>query len=296
MSKTTKRGLGRGLASLIPDSALDMDELPSSRAALRVVPIDEIRPNPEQPRAVFSGDELAGLAESVRTYGIMTPLVVRRHEGRYVLIAGERRLRAAGLAGLTEVPVVVREADSASEQLELALVENLQRVDLDPIEAARGFHRLVEVYGLTQEQVSQRVGKERSTVANAIRLLRLPDYVLEALRDQRISAGHARALLPLSDADELRRALAKVIANQLSVRATERMVSALIKVRPAQLTSQRSRERTMEYATKLLEDALRTSVEIKPRRKGGGRIVIDYSDATELERLIGHLRTEQERL
>ena len=292
MSKSSKKGLGRGLASLIPDSALELDELPAARSALRIVPIDELRPNPEQPREHFDLEEMEGLAASVATHGVLTPLVVRREEGRYVLIAGERRLRAAGMAGLVEVPVVVREADDGAVQLELALIENLQRVDLDPIEAARGYQRLIDEYGHTQEEVALRVGKNRATIANACRLLKLPDFVLDVLRDGRITAGHARALLPLADADELRRTLAKVIAQQMSVRSTERLVASMIRVRPVR-SDPRARQRTLDYATRLLETSLRTSVTIKPRRKGGGRIVIDYSDAEELERLITHLRSER---
>jgi ParB family chromosome partitioning protein len=294
VSKSTARGLGRGLASLIPDSALDLDleQFPNRKPSLRVVPIDEIKANPEQPRQVFEPDDLAQLADSITAHGVLTPLVVRRHEGRYVLIAGERRLRASALAGMTEVPVIVRDADDPSEQLELALVENLQRVDLDPVEAARGFQRLIDDYGYTQEAVAQRVGKNRATVANAVRLLKLPAYVLDVLRDGRISAGHARAMLPLGDADELRRVVARVIAEGMSVRATERLVNSIVKVRTVRGRGERSRERTLEYATKLLEDSLRTSVSIKPRRNGSGRIVIDYSDSEELERLITTLRED----
>lgn len=290
MSRTAARGLGRGLASLIPDGALEGGGGASEGSTLRIVPLDEIRPNPEQPRQVFDNADLEALAASIRTHGVLSPLVVRRHEGRYVLIAGERRLRAAGLAGLEEVPVVVREADQPSEQLELALVENLQRTDLDPVEAARGFDRLVREYGYTQDEVARRVGKDRSTVANAIRLLKLPEFVLQALRENRISAGHARALLPLDDVDELRRLLARILAQQLSVRATERIVALLVQVQTVRQADKRSRQRTLEYATKLLEDALHTSVQIKPLKKGGGRIVIDYADSEDLERLIGKLR------
>jgi len=284
------RGLGRGLASLIPDSALEMDALPAEREALRVVPIDEIRPNPEQPREVFDKVGLDELAASVRQHGLLSPLVVRREEGRYVVIAGERRLRAAALAGLTEVPVVVREAPERSKQLELALVENLQRADLDPIEAARGFQRLCDEYGYTQDQVAVAAGKDRSTVANAMRLLKLPDFVLAALRDGRISAGHARAMLALTGEEELRKVLAKVIAQHLNVRQTERLVNELVRVPPVLSHDRRRRERSLEYAVKLLEEALHTSVAIQPRKKGGGRIVIDWSDAEDLERLISLLR------
>ncbi len=291
MSKGVARGLGRGLASLIPDSALEMDALPADRDALRVVPIDEIRPNPEQPREVFVKGELEDLASSIKAHGILSPLVVRREEGRYVVIAGERRLRAAAMAGLANVPVIVREAEERSTQLELALVENLQRADLDPIEAARGFQRLCDEYGYTQDTVAAAVGRDRSTIANAMRLLKLPDFVLGALREGRISAGHARAMLPLQDENELRKVLAKVLAQGLNVRQTERLVAGVVRSPTPAVTEQR-RERTLQYAVKLLEEALHTSVAIRPKAKGGGRIVVDYADAEDLERLIGLLRTQ----
>jgi len=287
------RGLGRGLASLIPDSALDVDALPANRASLRMVPLDEIRPNPEQPREHFDRVELEGLADSIRTHGVLSPLVVRRDEGRYILIAGERRFRAAGLAGLQEVPVVVREAEDPLVQLELALVENLQRTDLDPIEEGRGYQRLVADFGHTQAEVARRVGKNRSTVANAIRLLKLPDYAQQALREDRITSGHARALLPLEGPD-CRRLLAKIIAQGLSVRQTERLVAELTRTSTVRAKARDERKKTLDYATRLLRDSLRTSVEIKPLKKGGGRIVIDYADGEDLERLIHQLRQTTE--
>ena len=234
MNPTTRRnGLGRGLASLIPDSALDVDVLENDRRELRTVPIDEIDANPEQPREVFNPTELDALAASIKNHGVMSPLWVRREEGRYILIAGERRLRAAGLAGLSEVPVLVRDLTDASDSLELALVENLQRSDLDPIESAKGYQRLQEVYGYTQEEVAQKVGKERSTVANALRLLKLPEWVLHTLREGQISAGHARALLPLAgDEPELRRLLGQIIARELSVRRVEQLVGEITRFEP----------------------------------------------------------------
>ncbi|MCA9572607.1 MAG: ParB/RepB/Spo0J family partition protein [Myxococcales bacterium] len=286
------KGLGRGFASLIPDSALDVEAGPLDQAGSRTVPLDEIRPNPEQPREVFDKEALESLAASIRQHGLLTPLVVRRHEGRYVLIAGERRFRAAGLAGLTEVPVMVREADDASVQLELALVENLQRTDLDPVEEARGYKRLVDEYGYTQDQVAVRVGRQRPTIANALRLLKLPEFALLALRDGRITAGHARALLPLDDETAVKTVLAKVIAQGLSVRATERMVRDLTRAPVPRTGDDGENRRAMDYATRLLRDALRTSVAILPKKKGGGRIVIDYADAEDLERLIHRLRQE----
>lgn len=287
------KGLGRGFASLIPDSALDVEAGGMDAAGARTVPLDEIRPNPEQPREVFDGEGLASLSESIRQHGLLNPIVVRRHEGRYVIIAGERRFRAAGMAGLTEVPVMVREAEDANIQLELALVENLQRTDLDAVEEARGYRRLMDEYAYTQEQVAQRVGRRRPTIANALRLLKLPDFALQALRDQRITAGHARALLPLEDDNLVKEVLARVIAQELSVRATERIVRELTSTpTPKKTGGDGEARRTLDYAMRLLRNALRTSVAIVPKKKGGGRIVIDYSDAEDLERLIHRLREE----
>ncbi|MBX2797226.1 MAG: ParB/RepB/Spo0J family partition protein [Myxococcales bacterium] len=258
-----------------------------------MVPLDELRANPEQPREVFSSEELEELAESIRIHGVISPLIVRRQDGRYILIAGERRMRAAALAGLTEVPVVVRDADDSKTQLELALVENLQRSDLDPIESARGFQRLVSEHGYTQDEVAKAVGKNRATIANAIRLLNLPDFVLTAIREGGISAGHARALLPIAEEeDDLRNLLAKVMSQNLNVRQVERIVGDQVRTPPVISTERRRKEHAMEYAEKLLREALHTSVLITPTKKGGGRIQIDYSDAEDLERLIGRLRGE----
>jgi ParB family chromosome partitioning protein len=290
------RGLGRGLASLIPDSALDLGEVSPDRGALRRVPIDEVRPNPEQPREVFDPTGLEELASSIRRHGMLAPLVARRHEGRYILLAGERRLRAAALAGLTEVPVVVREVDTPGLELELALVENLQRSDLDALESARGFQRLVEVYGYTQEQVATAIGKDRATIANAIRLLRLPQVALTALREGRITAGHARALLPLADdPEDLALVLDQVVARGWNVRQTERAVADRARVPSTRRARDRQRAHGLEYAVKLLEESLHTSVEIKPRARGGGRIVIDYADGEDLERLISSMRDGADR-
>lgn len=291
MSRSAR--LGRGLASLIPDTALD-GPAPSERATLRQVPIDEIVANPEQPREVFDAEELEALADSIRAHGVLTPLVARREEGRYILIAGERRLRASALAGLSEVPVVLRTAVTAREQLELALVENLQRADLDPVETAKGYARLSHEFGLKQDEIAERVGKDRATVANAIRLLKLPDFALDPLRQGAISAGHARALVPLADApNDLRRVLAQVIAKRWNVRATERAVKALLAT-PKQVRAVQDdkRAQTFHYATELLQRALAAEVAIKPRTDGGGSIVIQYGNAEDLDRLIQQLRPQ----
>lgn len=293
MNPTPRRnGLGRGLASLIPDSALEVDVLSNESKGLRTVPLDEIDANPDQPRERFDPTDLDALASSIKTHGIMSPLIVCREEGRYVLIAGERRLRAAALAGLSEVPVLVRALVGDSDSLELALVENLQRADLDPIEAAKGYRKLQQNHGYTQEEVAQKVGKERSTIANALRLLKLPNIVLQALREGQISAGHARALLPLAgDENELRRLLSQIIVRDLNVRRVEQLVAELTRFDPVTTKNTRSQtEKALRYATKLLTKALKTGVEIRPRKRGGGKIVIQYSDAEELERLITELR------
>lgn len=286
-----KRGLGRGLASLIPDSALDAPN-EANRSQLRMVPLDEVRPNPMQPREVFDSAALNELADSIRRHGILMPLVVRREEGHYILVAGERRLRAAALAGLTEVPVVIRTVTERSQELELALVENLQRMDLDPLEAAKGYQRLIMEFGYTQDEVATRVGKERPTVANALRLLKLPEFVLDALRHNRISAGHARALLPLVSAEDSRRVLARIVGQELSVRATEQVVGKIVREDDSEDDAKPAPRGTHEYATKLLSDALHTSVQIRTKRDGSGAILIDFADAEDLDRLIRSLRNE----
>lgn len=283
------RGLGRGLAALLGDESVGATfDAPSQDQLLRV-PVGLIAPNPRQPRSVFATGALEELSESIRAHGILAPLLVRREGAGFVLLAGERRLRAAKLAGLAEVPVFVR-AESATPltQLELALIENLQREDLDPVEAAQGYQRLVQEHGYSQEQVAQRIGKDRATIANALRLLKLPDEGLRALRAGRISAGHARALLPLEDPGQFAVALATVVAKELSVRATEELVRVLrrppIKPGPASPET-----RTLERLGDSLTRSLGTRVALAPRKNGSGRIVIDYHDASELDRLVGLL-------
>lgn len=295
------RGLGRGLASLIRDAAVDSHPeggpaLADGRAdAPLMVRVEEISPNPEQPRQVFDQGGLDELAASLRNHGVLSPLVVRRAERGYILIAGERRWRAAALAGLQEVPVVVRDADQPSQQLELALVENLQRADLDPIESARGFQRLIDEYGYTQDQVASAVNKDRSTVANLVRLLKLPEFVLDAIRDGRISAGHARALLAVADVAELPALLERIVDEHLNVRQTEKLITE--RTRPPTTSGPGTYgpidggEPMVDFE-RMLEDALSTTVSIKPGPHGGGRIIVEYADREDLDRLIGRLGRE----
>lgn len=281
------RGLGRGLAALLSTDTREAAPGAPPADTLVHLAIDALRPNPEQPRETFAPAALDSLAASIREHGILTPLVARREGDGYVLIAGERRWRAARMAGLERVPVFVRgAAPTLVEQLELALIENLQREDLDPVEAALGYQRLVQQYGHTQEQVAQRVGKDRATVANALRLLKLPPAGLDALKQGRISAGHARALLPVEDAEQFAVALSTVIARELSVRATEQMVRGLKK--PA--APAKKPDRGLTRLADTLTRSLGSRVSLKPKAKGGGRIVIDYTDAAELDRLVGRLK------
>ena len=279
------RSLGRGLSALIPDDLL-AEPAQTRTGGVRSVPLGEIQPNPEQPRARFEG--LDELAASLKVHGVISPLIVRPREGGgYVLIAGERRLRAAGLAGLDEVPVVVREdAGDAEVQLELALVENLQREDLDPVEAARGYKRLQQAFGYTQEEIAAKVARDRSTVANSLRLLKLPSRVLELIQDGRLSTGHAKALLGLGNHADMLDVAARVLAGELSVRATEALVTA--KKSPPR--RKKKADKALLRLGEELTRSLGTKVALSPRRGGGAKITIEAYSNEELERLLEKLR------
>lgn len=275
MSK--KQGLGRGLEALIPRST----EPEAGRDAVRSLPIDAIVPNPRQPRGRFDDQPLQELAASLRAHGIIQPLVVTQTPEGYVLIAGERRWRAARLAGLTDVPVVIKEA-SSQEMLELALVENVQRADLNALEEALAYQQLMETFDLTQAEVADRVGKARSTVANLVRLLDLPPTIQQAVSDGRLSGAHARSLLPLPTPESQLAAMNQVIRLELSVRQTEALVKSLLSSeRPA------PRPRPTQPAELLdlqqqFEDSLGTRVNIEKGPKGG-RVVIHYYSDEELQ-------------
>lgn len=281
-------GLGRGLGSLIPGSS-GVDE----------VDIDLIAPNPEQPRTRIDPAALADLAESVRVHGLLQPLVVTRQVApsgavSYQLIAGERRLHAARMAGLKRVPVVVRETSSRG-LLELALIENLQRADLGPLEEAAAFRRLVEEFGLSQEEVAARVGKSRAAVSNTIRLLDLPTEVKDGLAAGAISEGHARALLGLPDQAARLRLYTEVVAKGLSVRQTEELVRRLRDTpsppSPLPRKGRRGREGVdpdLAAIEEQLRMALGTQVRLERSRRGG-RIVIQFYGDEDLEGLLARL-------
>jgi ParB family chromosome partitioning protein len=286
---TNRRGLGRGLSALIPDHLVNETESNEAGGILEVA-LDRITPNPEQPRKHFLAEALAELASSIKEHGILSPLVVHTGKnGDFILIAGERRLRAAGLAGLKQVPVILRENLSGSDQLELALVENLQREDLNAVESALGYARLSEKYNYTQEQVAQKVGKDRATVANTIRLLKLPEPVLELIATGRLSAGHGKALLGLNDKTACKRLVDQILAKNLSVRATERLVKATVAAKK-NARATKDTDQSLDYASNVLTRLLSTEVKIQSKVKGGGKITIEYFDNEDLDRLISQLR------
>ena len=282
-----RKGLGKGLGALIGDYN-EQPDAPSEGAV--TLPLQKIEPNPLQPRKTFNPEELDSLADSIRMHGIIQPLTVRRlPSGFYQIIAGERRWRAARLAGLTDVPVVVIEADD-KKAMELALIENLQRSDLNPIEEALGYQELMGTYEMTQEQAAARVGKSRPAVANALRLLSLSPAVLELVKDGSLSAGHARALLPVKDEAQQLSIAQKVMALGLSVRQTEQLVKKLTagkkeKPSPAGLTVDYDQE-----AARDLGNTLGRGCRIVSGKKKG-RIELEYYGVDDLNELLEALHT-----
>jgi ParB family transcriptional regulator, chromosome partitioning protein len=294
-SDLKKRGLGRGLSALLPTPGSPppprVEGPPGARRTYFSAQIEQVYPGPEQPRHHFDEAALAELAESIKVHGVIVPLVVRpRPDGGYYLIAGERRWRAAQRAGLHEVPVVVQEVDS-QVAFERALVENLQRSDLGPIEEATAFQRLADEFGLTQDQIADRIGKDRSTVANAIRLLKLPPPVRQMVEDARLQMGHARALLGLDEAAAIERAARTVIDRGLSVRATEALVKqerSPAKARPRKAIPGKSA--SVRDLEERLTRALGGPVSITEDEPGtSGRMTIKYMDLDHLDRLLDRL-------
>jgi ParB family transcriptional regulator, chromosome partitioning protein len=287
MSK--RGGLGRGLSALIPGAP----EAGEVSTGLLEVPANAIAPNPKQPRSRFDDATLAELAASIREVGILQPIVVRRTPQGYEVVTGERRLRAAKLAGLATVPVVLRDSDD-SDLLREALIENIHREDLNPIELGEAFRQLLEELGLKQEELADRVGVSRSHIANTIRLLALPLEVQQLLTDDRISAGHARALLALGDMDAITALSLRVVAEDLSVRETEEIVRRFIEA-PAE-TSRTKREPAASEPTdpnlaeveEILSEQLATRVVIRMGRRRG-QVVIDFGSADDLERIVSEI-------
>ena len=281
------KGLGRGLGAL-----LGSDAAPETDSPVRTLRVSDIEPNPRQPRRDFDEEALQALADSIRDNGLLQPLLVRRTASGFQLIAGERRWRAARRAGLTELPAVILEADD-QRMTELALIENLQREDLNPLEEAESYRMLTEDFGLSQAEAAQRVGKSRPAVANAIRLLALPDEVCALLRDGRLSAGHARALLTLENAAQQKELAAKAADGALSVRQTERLAAALKKastekVEPKAPEGPEAGVDHLRETRERLSGALGRKVSIRSG-KGKGYIMLEYYDEDDLDALIGQL-------
>lgn len=296
MTAKKKTGLGRGLNTLIPsvpvketdtEKILKKDEQIKSEI---MVPILKVEPNPDQPRRQFDEDSLQELADSIKQYGILQPLIVKKHEKFYEIIAGERRWRAAKLAGLKEVPVLIRDYEE-NEIVEIALIENIQREDLNPIEEAQAYKRLMEEFSLKQDQVADKVSKSRAAITNSLRLLKLDQRVQNLLSEEMITTGHARALLAINDPEQQYEIAMKVFDEKLSVREIEKLVKQLSKKKKE---TPKGEDKVHEYLFANMEESLKqvlgSKVNIK-NKNNKGKIEIEYYSKEELDRLVDMLRT-----
>ena len=284
-TKRKKRALGRGLSALIPE--IEKSQEPSKD--FFYCEIELIRPNRYQPRIQFAEDELAELCQSIKEQGILQPLLVREENGSFELIAGERRLRAAKRAGLTQVPVVTKRIDD-SKLLELSIVENIQRANINPVEESEAYHRLITEFQLTQDNVATRVGKSRSAVANFLRLRQLPDPIKASIQEGKLTMGHARALLGIENSNQQMAAWRAVIRKDLSVRETEDLIRSLKGEKKKPKVSRKSTEDL--YLISLADDLSRhfgTKVVIKQRGQSG-RVEIEFYSNDDLDRLIQRLQ------
>jgi ParB family chromosome partitioning protein len=284
MADKRRPALGRGMAALLGNAPAPV---PAGRSVL-ALPIEAVERSAAQPRKRFDERELAELASSIREHGVMAPILVRRDGARYRIVAGERRWRAAQRAGLREIPALVREA-SDREAFELGLVENLQRTDLNAIEEAEAFEVLTREHGLTQEAVAERVGKDRSSVANALRLLKLPAEVRDLVREARLEMGHARALLPLERGDAIRRAAARVVQERLSVRATEALVRRLLRPGGAPRGGAARESPALRDLVQRLQRRLGARCRVVPRGATGGRLEVEYTSLEELDGILSRI-------
>lgn len=276
-----KSPLGRGLESLIPKGE-------STQKSPVEVDITDIIPNSEQPRQKFDSEKLIELAESIKSKGLIQPIIVTKQGEKYVIIAGERRWRACGLAGLKKIPVIVKDINDDKERLELALIENIQREDLNSVEVAIAYKNLIEKFGYTQEELAKIVGKSRSAVANLLRLLKLPKEVINSLTENEITEGHARALLGLEEKDDILNVLRIVVKRKLSVRETERLIQR-VKKEGIEKESFQKRDIFIDALEKEFEEFFKTKVNIK-QKKNGGTIEIKYTSNDELNTILEMIR------
>ncbi len=279
MVKKNNLGLGKGLDALFSETNLELD----SKEDVCEIEISKISPDENQHRKTFIQESLDELASSIALHGILQPIIVKKAGDKYKIIAGERRFRAAKIAKLEKVPVIIKDL-SDKECAEIALIENLQREDLNPVDEAKGYESLIKNFGITQEEAADRVGKSRSTVTNSLRLLRLPESCLEALRDKKISAGHARAILSLKEEPDMNALLQEILEKNLSVRETERRAGAFYDGQKPEKPFSIEAE-YLSSVSKKASDYLARKVVIKPRCDGkkGGKIVFSYSDSRDLE-------------
>lgn len=282
-----KKGLGKGLDSMIPEQIIDsnMNNVNNvSRETL--IHISDIEPNKSQPRKCFNEDSLQELADSIKQYGVIQPLILQKKEKYYEIIAGERRWRAARLAGLKEVPAIIKDY-SPQEAVEIALIENIQREDLNPIEEAQTYHRLIQEFNLKQDEVAERVSKSRAAVTNSMRLLKLDARVQQMLIDDMLSSGHARTLLSIEDNDMQYTLANKIFDEKLSVRETEKLVKKIVSDKPKkELAVAKDDELIYRNIEDKIRNIMGTKVSIHKKKNNKGFIEIEYYSTDELERII----------
>lgn len=282
-----RQPLGRGLSALLGE-----DTNADTKSTVNEVDIDLVEPNPEQPRTRFPDSALDELAQSITANGIVQPIVVRKKGSGYQIVAGERRWRAAQRAGLRRIPVAVREI-ADEKLLEIALIENIQRQELNPVDEARAFRKLIDSIGLTQEELSERVGKERSLIATSLRILKLPSDILQLIEEGRLSAGHGRALLLSDDVSVQRRVAGNIIKRGLSVREAERILRGSAKKPKASIIKE-SKDPNVRLAETKLMRSLGTNVKISSGKAGAGRIEIEYYNSNDLDRLYQRIINSKE--
>lgn len=290
MPSAKKRGgLGRGLNALVSEAEYETGgsaASASNAASETKLPIEDIVPNPNQPRIHFNETELRELSESIQKHGVLQPLLVRKHGNGYEIIAGERRYQASKLAGLEELPVIIKDVND-EEMLALALIENLQRSDLNPVEEAKGYRQLIDASGMTQEALSKAVSKSRSAITNSLRLLDLPDVVQQMIFEGKLTAGHARAILAVPYEDARIRLAEKVVAEGLSVRATENL-APLFSAGETPKTQRPATPQSFKKAARILRQVFNTNVRVKSSR-GKNKIEIEFKDEEELSRILGEM-------